>query len=287
MSNINDVMICVPTFKRKWPAILSFIRYTDNVKFHLFVRKDDYDAGYYDEPQFKLDNVEFVILEGVRCIGTTRESILQEAIRRGYKYCMMIDDTQYGLHDTSDRIKTFKTMVETCLERFDKDVHRHKAFAFNYSRKAFTNSLDKCEVYFISQLCQTYILNLDIIQKYDLHFKPMDEVGIEDLTFYYEACAKGLVALSDTRFIRIGQTPSTKKTGGCHDGNEKRSEQDVQNERCALLKEYFEKMGYNEPYLKRVDSVLFPGTFYYKLNTRYAREKNLAKLPRVAKINCQ
>ena len=99
----------------------------------------------------------------------------------------------------------------------------------------------------------------------------MNVVGVEDLMFYYEAALKGLVALSDTRFIRIGLIPSVKKSGGCHVGNEHRKERDVQNERFDILINYCNKQNYVKPFIKRVDSVLYPGTFYYKFDTKYAK----------------
>ena len=273
MKDLSKLIICIPTDKRENPAILSLIRYSENLNFYLCVRRSEYESGYYDKPQFKMPNLRFMLLDEPKCIGETREQILQKSIKAGYKYCFMIDDTQFGLHDTSNRISTLKTILSNCIERFETDKYKNKAFAFIFSRKSFTNTPKKCKTYFLSQLCQTYIINLDIVQKYDLHFKPMNVVGVEDLTFYYEAAMKGLVALSDTRFIRIGLMPSVKKTGGCHVGNEKKSEKDVQNERFTILLDYYNKQNYTEPFIKRVDSVLYPGTFYYKFDTKYAKHK--------------
>lgn len=273
MEDLSKLIICIPTYKRENPAILSLIRYTPNLDFYLCVRTSEYLSGYYDKPQFKLDNLKFMLLDEPQCIGETREQIMQRAIQDGYEYCLMIDDTQFGLHDTTNRITTLKTILSNCLKRFATDKYKDKAFAFIFSRKSFLNGPKKCKTYFLSQLCQTYILNLGICKEYDLHFKPMNVVGVEDLMFYYEAACKGLIALSDTRFIRIGLMPSVKKEGGCHVGNEKRHEQDVQNERFAILTKYYEEQGYTEPFIKRVDSVLYPGTFYYKFDTKYAKHK--------------
>lgn len=273
MEDLSKLIICIPTYKRENPAILSLIRYTPNLDFYLCVRTSEYLSGYYDKPQFKLDNLKFMLLDEPQCIGETREQIMQRAIQDGYEYCLMIDDTQFGLHDTTNRITTLKTILSNCLKRFATDKYKDKAFAFIFSRKSFLNGPKKCKTYFLSQLCQTYILNLDICKEYDLHFKPMNVVGVEDLMFYYEAACKGLIALSDTRFIRIGLMPSVKKEGGCHVGNEKKHEQDVQNERFAILTKYYKEQGYTEPFIKRVDSVLYPGTFYYKFDTKYAKHK--------------
>lgn len=275
MQDLSKLIICIPSYKRDNPVILSTIAHTENLTFHLCVRRSEYENGYYDKPQFKLSNLKFILLDNVNCIGETREAILQESIKLGYKYCMMIDDTQFGLHDITNRIQNLKTILSNCIERFETDKFKDRAFAFIFSRKAFSTIPKKCKTYFISQLCQTYILNLDIIQKYDLHFKSMNTVGVEDLMFYYEAARKGLIALSDTRFIRIGLMPSVKKKGGCHTGNEKRNEQDVQNERFAILVNYCKQQNYTEPFIKRVDSILYPGTFYYKFDTKYAKKKLL------------
>lgn len=276
MHDLSKLIICIPTFRREHPAVLSMIRYTPNLTFHFCVRRSEYEAGYYNKPQFDLLNVKFMLLDEPKCIGETREQILQKSIEQGYEYCFMLDDTQFGLHDTTNRITTLKTILSNCLDRFDNDEYKDKAFAFIFSRKSFTNTPKKCKTYFLSQLCQTYIIKLETVQKYDLHFKPMNVVGVEDLTFYYEAANKGLIALSDTRFIRIGLMPSVKKEGGCHVGNEKRNEQDVQNERFRILTNYFKEQGYDKPFLQRVDSVLYPGTFYYKFNTTYAKKYFIA-----------
>ena len=272
---MNDkLLICIPTYKRKWPSILPIIRQNDDLTFMLCVRKDEYLSGYYNEPQFNLQNIQYMLLDNVHCIGETREAILQYAINNNYNYCFMIDDTQYGLHDTTNRIKYLSTILDNCIERFETDKLKDKAFAFLFSRKAFSTTIKNQKTYFISQLCQTYILNCKICKDYDLHFKRMDEVGIEDLDFYIEAVNKGLVALSDTRFIRIGEHPSIKRDGGCHYEMEGKTNRDTQNIRADKLAVYINtRQDIDKNFLKRVDSVLYHGTYYYKFNTKYAKEK--------------
>ena len=130
MKDLNELIICVPTYKRDNPAILALIQNTTNLDFYFCVRKSEYENGYYDKPQFKLDNIKFMLLDEPKCIGETREQILQQSIKLGYKYCLMIDDTQFGLHDTTNRITTLKTILSNCLERFETDVYKDKAFAF-------------------------------------------------------------------------------------------------------------------------------------------------------------
>lgn len=273
MNNLDELIICIPTYKRKWPTILSLIRTNQDLTFNMFVRKDDYDIGYYDEPQFKLSNLKFIPIDNVECIGTTREVILQYSIQQGYKYCFMIDDTQYGLHDTTNRILKFSTILNACLKRFETDNCKDRAVAFNFSRKAFSTSVNKQKTYFISQLCQTYILNCEICKNYDLHFKKLNDVGIEDLCFYIEAADKDLIVLSDTRFIRIGECPSKKREGGCHYNMEGKTERETQNIRAYKLADYVNKYIVDKNFLQKVDSILHPGTFYYKFNTKYAKTK--------------
>lgn len=273
----NSICICIPTYKRKWLSILSLIRQYKNLTFTLFVRRSEFNNGYYNEAQFKLQNIKFALLDNVNCIGETREAILQYCINNNYEYCLMIDDTQYGLHDTTNRIKGFDTILSNCIERFETDKYKDKAFAFVFSRKAFSTALNKQKTYFISQLCQTYILNCKICKEYDLHFKRMQDVGIEDLDFYIEACDKGLIALSDTRFIRIGEHPSIKREGGCHHNMEGSTERDTQTIRADKLAEYIMNNAdiKDKNFLKRVDSVLYVGTYYYKFDTKYAKQKLL------------
>lgn len=284
MTDLKELIICIPSYKREHPCILSLVRNTPELDFFFCVRRSEYEAGFYNKSQFEMSNLRFMLLDNVNCIGETREAILQHSIDDGYKYCLMIDDTQFCIHDSSNRINNFSSILKVCLNRFETDKLAKRAVAFNFSRKSFAYSIDKHETYFITQLCQTYILNLDLVKKYDLHFKRMDLVGVEDLVFYYELCKKGLVVLSDTRFMRIGLMPSARKQGGCHVGNEHRSEKDVQSERFAILDQYFKKMGYKYDFIKRVDSVLYPGTFYYKLNTKYAIQQLVDCYPTVKKL---
>ena len=46
---LDNLIICIPTYKRKWLSILPLIRQNQDLIFHLFVRKDDFDKGYYYE----------------------------------------------------------------------------------------------------------------------------------------------------------------------------------------------------------------------------------------------
>ena len=274
---INELIICIPTYKRKWPVILSLIDACPELTFNFCVRRSEFESGYYDEPQFKKDNIQFIMIDNVSCIGETREAILQICKSFDIKYCLMIDDTQFGLHDASNRIDNFKTILLNCLRRFENDPFSDRAFAFTFSRKAYSTTPLNKDRYFVSQLCQTYILNIDICKKYDLHFEPMNVVGIEDLMFYFKAACKGLVALSDTRFLRIGLMPSVKKKGGCHVGNENKSEYSVQLERMSLLTNYVNNLddSYDKNYIVRVDMTSIPGRYYYKFDSDYAEEKLL------------
>lgn len=259
----NDMMICIPSYKRKNPRILSFIQKNPQIQFFFCVRKDEYENGFYNEPQFTLNNISFMLLENVHCIGETREQIMQNCIKLQKKYCFMIDDTQF---DFKYDDYSFDEILKYCLERLQNNKYADKAFSFIFSRKHSN------ELYFGSQFCQAYILNLDIIKEYDLHFKPMNEVGIEDLTFYCEAAQKGLIALCDGRIVRVGEIPSVKKEGGCHVGNEHREEIDVQNERHAKFIAYYEKMHYDKRFIQKVNSILFPGSWYYKFDTLRVRK---------------
>ena len=117
----NNLIICIPTYKRKWPAILGCIRLNQDLLFHMFVRKADYEAGYYDEAQFKLDNLKFVPIDGVHELGMTREKMLQYAINNGYEYCMQIDASQFGLQDITGKYVRLSEIIDACLNRFKTD----------------------------------------------------------------------------------------------------------------------------------------------------------------------
>jgi len=285
---LSRLIICIPTYKRKWPVILSLIEANPELDFYFCVRKEEFDKGFYDEVQFLKDNIYFMTLENVTCIGETREAILQQCIEWRYKYCLMIDDTQYCIHDASNRIEAFDTILLNCLRRFENDPFSDRAFAFTFSRKAYSTTRGTKDRYFVSQLCQTYILNLDLIKKHDLHFERMDVVGIEDLMFYFKAACKGLVALSDTRFLRVGLMPSVKKKGGCHVGNENRNEYQVQLERMALMTSYIDSLPddeYDKKYIVKIDMTSIPGRYYYKFDSDYA-EKKLLKEYKILKDIC-
>ena len=269
---LNDIFISVPTYKRKWPNFLQLARQYDNLIFHVFVREDDYNAGYYNERQFDLPNIKFITLNDVHELGETRERMLQYAINNNYKYNLQMDDSQYGIQDTTDRIKYFDNILLACIERFETDTYKDRAFAFNFPRKAYSNSQNKQKTYFLSQFCQMFMLNCEICKKYDLHFHCLDYCGLEDLSFIIHAADKNLIELSDTRFIRIGIAaclPNQK--GGCHtvDYNElnKRRVEGIYN--YIMTTDSIK----DKHFLKRVDSVLYPGTYYYKFNTKYAKHK--------------
>lgn len=270
----NEMIVCVPTYKRKWPVILSCIRSNKNITFYLFVRKSDYDNHYYDDEQFKLKNIVFVPIENVNCIGETREAILQYAISNKYKYCFMIDDTQYGLQDITDTYKSLYSILNACISRFEEDSKKDTSFAFVFHRKV--KYVNRClKTYFLSQLCQTYILNCDVCKKYNLHFKAMKDVGIEDLDFYIEAADKNLVALSDTRFIRVGEPASISREGGCHYNMEAATNCETQLIRAKKLINYITSNNCitDKNFLKIQQSILYPGTFYCKFDSEYARKK--------------
>lgn len=271
---LNDLCITIPTYKRKWPNFLQLVRQCDNLTFHVFVRENDYNNGYYNEPQFDLPNIKFVLLNDVHELGETRERMLQYAINNNYKYNLQMDDSQYGLQDTTGKINYFDSILLNCINRFETDIYKDKAFAFNFARKAYSNNIKKQKTYFLSQFCQTFILNCEICKQYDLHFHCLDYCGLEDLSFIIHAVNKGLIELSDTRFIKTGTAPCLPSSkGGCHDCNYK----ELNRKRVEGIYNYVMSTDniIDKNFLQKVDSILYPETYYYKFNTKYAKKKLL------------
>lgn len=273
---LKEMIICIPTYKRKWPSILACIRLNQDLDFTMFVRKDDYETGYYDEPQFKLDNLNFVVIDGVHELGMTREKMLQYAINKGYKYCMQIDDSQFGLQDITGQYVRLSEIINECLLRFETDKHKDKAFVMNFIRNV--ENVESFQQYFLSQLCQTFILNCKVCKQYDLHFYSLDECGLEDLSFVIHAADKGLIELSDARFIRIGRPGSVVgEKGGCHEEDDKNKYLQLNIKRAKDIERYV--MNCNDikdkQFLLVKQSILYPGTTYCKFNCDYARRKLL------------
>ena len=272
----NNLIICIPTYKRKWPAILGCIRLNQDLLFHMFVRKADYEAGYYDEAQFKLDNLKFVPIDGVHELGMTREKMLQYAINNGYEYCMQIDDSQFGLQDITGKYVRLSEIIDACLNRFKTDKYSNKAFGMNFIRNV--EDVDSYEQYFLSQMCQTFILNCKVCKQYDLHFYSLDECGLEDLSFIIHAANKGLIELTDSRFIRIGRPGSViGERGGCHDEDSIDKYRQLSIKRAKEIEAYIMNCSSikDKQFLSTCESILYPGTTYCKFNCSYARRKLL------------
>ena len=264
----NNILICIPTYRRQFIDAMCMIKNNPQIRFNICVRKDEYENGYYDIPFFDgNDNVRFIKLENVDDIGTTREAILNYAYDHDYKYVLMIDDTIYSIVNIGRKM-SFVGILHNCLDRLENDPLASKAFGF-----IFPYHSQRLDTYFNTQLCQTYILNTKVCKENDLHFYRLKEVGVEDLYFYYQAVKKGLVALSDKQFVRIGQHPSApNRKGGCHDENKRGS--DEQTERMNKLLEVIENDSeHDKEYIEKVHSVLYPGTQYIKMNTQLCYDR--------------
>lgn len=272
----KEFIICIPTYKRKWPTILSCIRLNQDLEFVMFVRKEDYDNGYYNEPQFKIDNLKFITIDNVEELGMTREKILQYAIDNNYKYCMQIDDSQFGLQDVSDKYRKLSEIIEYCIKRFKNDKYKDKAFAMNFCREAYY--IRPYDQYFISQLCQTFILNCKVCKEHDLHFRNLNECGLEDLAFTIEAVDKGLVELTDTRFIRVGRPGAVRgEKGGCHDDDNENKYRELNIRRTNTIINYVKNNNnIKDKLLLEVSRDFFHlNLFYCRFNDVYARKKIL------------
>lgn len=275
MNKLDELLVCIPTYKRKWPSILACIRLNKDVNFTMFVREDDYNAGYYNESQFYLKNLKFVPIANVHELGLTREAMLQYAIQHNYKYCLQIDDSQFGLQDITCTYHWLKDILLECIKRFETDKYKDKAFAMVFPRKV--KNLN--ELYYTDQMMQTFILNCNICKKYDLHFKSLDECGLEDMTFVIRAADKNLIELGEPRFIRIGRQGAIfGEDGGCHEENDNAATYLALNNKRA-----YESANYvmndnsikDKKFLLVKNSVLWPGTQYVKFDYKYARKKLL------------
>lgn len=272
---MDNVIICIPTYRRKWPSILSCVRLNSSLTFHMFVRKKDYDDGYYNCEQFKISNLKLIPMTDVDEIGMTREKMLEYAIEHHYKYCMQIDDSQFGLQDIYGKIFWLEDIIKTCINELEKDKNYDRIFCINFARKIDGNKIGIN--YFFKQMVQTFIINCDVCKKYNLHFDNIHDCGLEDILFAIRAVDKGLIEFTDSRFIRIGRPGSIKgEVGGCHDTDGDKYIA-INKAKTDKLIEYIEnaKDISDKKLLLAKPSVWYPGTFCCQLNTNYAKEKLL------------
>lgn len=230
---INDnLVICVPTYKRKNPKILKMVADNPNVEFHFCVRRELYEQGFYQH-LLNIKNIRIVPFNNLTNIGNTRREIVNFANWLGKKYCMMIDDTQTEIYDYKKQTNDLKIITDDIIQRFEEDNFQYYAASFTIGKRKKKEQ----HLYFQGQLCQVFILNLEVLNRYGINFKDCDEVGIEDLAFNIDCIAKGLINLSDSRYVRRGLPPCLNKEGGNHHESDNYDEQYLQN-RILTLKVY-------------------------------------------------
>lgn len=220
--------ICIPTYKRKDILAFELIKNNAEVIFDLCVRKEEFESGFYDEPQFKLPNIRFTLLQDVHDIGDTRQRILEIAEDEGYKYCMMLDDTVSKLKHNSDRMKDIIEQVE---DRFETDPLADRAVAFIFGRKLGRKDVK----YFGGQLMTGYVFNVQNCMKYDLRFHRTTFCGIEDLDFFIQMLMKSCIMLSDNSYVVKSLKPCSFKSGGTHDGTNPQDDANKYNAKFQLL----------------------------------------------------
>lgn len=271
--------IYVPTYKRKNPKILAFLK-DKEIRLHLCVRHEtvkDYEhLKSYN--RFSIDDrLSIVDLgDGIKDIGETRKKIIEHCLSKRLKYCIMFDDGLTNVLDLSDKYTSISTSIKKAINFLKKKQTEHKeVFCYTFYR-AGNNFLgvDKKDEYFVGFPLQAEIIDLNYIRRYNINFKSMKEVGLEDIAFFVDAVKEGLIFVSDQNICIEGKLPNAIEEGGNHQEDVKAFEKKRDDSHKQLMsyvgkmygimltKKYRESLGFCLTYAK-IDFSYFRDVLVY------------------------
>lgn len=221
--------ICIPTYKRKKPLSLMLLDRDEKIELNYFVREEELESGFYDALQ-KIDRVNVISLgRGLHELGETRERIMQYCRQENVDYCVMLDDGVFNLDYTRCDL-SISELFRRIENRIEKDKEKDrivgfslvKAVAKTLAYEKFVNiypyaCLSTQIDYLANVPTQAVILNVKQCEKYDLHYKSLDEVGFEDCAFFVDALKKGCLFASNIAYTFSAIVPNAKKEGGSHE----------------------------------------------------------------------
>lgn len=216
--------ICVPTYKREKPLCLQLLEKDESIVLHLYVRKAEYESGFYDG--IKQKRIVFhLISDNTVDIGDTRKQVLESCIEDKVKYCVMLDDsvTDIFIFDEKDRpTSVINYAIE--LMKYD-ELHDYVAdFAFakygSIDNDGSLVVLDRSFIdekrYFTTFPCQCHIIDVNKIKAAGITYHAVADCGFEDANFLGDIIKAGLVVIG-RKYICFNAAYANKlKTGGTH-----------------------------------------------------------------------
>lgn len=281
--------LIVPTYMRKFPLILSMLERDESLEIYFAVRSELYDDGFYKDLE-AIDRVHIIpIGYGLTELGETREAIMNYCRDNNIEYCCMFDDGITNLVNIVDSSFTISEVIEHCINQIERDEMKDLIVGFSmHKRYGLRNdgsivdvpdsSAKDSERYFVAFPTQAVILNMKVVNNYDLHYKSLKEVGFEDGAFFADAIKAGLVYAGD-KVIKIdGIIPNMQKPGGSHSATDNLElKYDIQNQRCLdytgrMLGASLEKR--YRSYANGLLSLIIWNLDYYREVLCYNREAN-------------
>ena len=240
---MHNWKLIVPTYGRKEPLILQMLDKDPNLTISFAVRPELDDDNFYDELKAR-DRVEVIRLPyGLHELGETRQAILDYCKNNDIDYCCMFDDGMINLVDMTNDKLTISDVIEKAINKIESGKYADITAGFSmFKRYGYRNDGTsvlapdghiKDRDYFVAFPMQAVILNMKVVNKYNLTYKSLDEVGFEDCAFFWDVIKQGLVFAGD-KYIRIdGLIPNMKKNGGSHtEAQNLEQKYDIQNKRC-------------------------------------------------------
>ena len=188
----------------------------------------------------------------------------------------MFDDGLTKVSDLSEEDSTISSCIKKAIDFLKKKQKEHKevfCYTFYRLRNNFLG-VHKVDEYFVGFPLQAEIIDLDYIRKYNINFKSMKEVGLEDIAFFVDAVKAGLIFVSNQDIHIEGKLPNTIEKGGSHqediDAFEKKRDNDHKKLMqyvgkmygIMLTKKYRESLGFCLTYAK-IDFSYFRDVLVY------------------------
>lgn len=217
--------LCVPTYKRKNPKILSMLDKDEELEIYFFVRPEEDDVGFYNDLKSN-DRIHIIrIPYGITELGLTRKAIVDHCIDNNIEYCCMFDDCIDNVVDMTNPSLSISEVFDKSIELLEHDKLSKYISIFTFTKlayydktgqliKKYNHRIKDNEQYFVTYAGQAIIINIPLIKKYGINYRSMKDIGFEDACFLGENCKAGLICLG-RKYIGIeGDIPNSNKEGG-------------------------------------------------------------------------
>lgn len=206
----NFIVTCL-TYKRKSPPILNMLKENPQLVIWFGVRKEDYDAGFYDEWK-ENEQVRFILLENVSDAAETRNAIIEFCYKANFKYIIQFDDTITKLKDEEQNSNDVLHCIKAAIELMETEPHDPIAYVF----RRFTRYKVR------ATMIQAWVANTKRLYESGVRFRRIDEVGWDDFVFTYELHERGNFVVASPRLKLDMQqwSPWDAIPGGTHSAAE-------------------------------------------------------------------